>query len=82
MAETRGETGEGEPRHVPYRAMRGAELVPTRAGVHGPWNECVFERVAREVDDASDMTTRSYYRAARTISVQLAGRNGVRSDYG
>ena len=29
-----------------------------------------------------DMTTRSYYRAARTISVQFAGRNGVRSDYG
>ncbi len=48
-----GRTGAGEPRRVPYRVMRGAELVPTRSDVGGPWNECVFERVAREVDDGS-----------------------------
>jgi len=53
MAEARGRTGAGEPRRVPYRVMRGAELVPTRSDVRGPWNECVFERVAREVDDGS-----------------------------
>ncbi len=53
MAEARGRAGAGEPRRFPYRVMRGAELIPTRARVRGPWNECVFERAAREVDDGS-----------------------------
>ncbi len=47
MAEARGR----EPRHALCRAVGGAELVRTRAGIRSPWNECAFERVAREVDD-------------------------------